>query len=184
MAIAEHGALESWGWKNPYSNEEKDEFVKNYFVPYLNAVRFCSASNPNSGCFDDVTYKALNGSASTNFARRVNSKLLLADGAAVDFFLFPSCFENGDKCLSLYIDTNGARKPNTIGLDLFIFSYYPQVGEFFPAGVYKDNSYNEETKSFTKISRDEVYKNCNETRSGTGWFCGLRIIEEGFKINY
>ena len=46
LAVAEHGEISTWDWKNAegaMSLEEQDAFVKKYFLPHLNVMKFCPA---------------------------------------------------------------------------------------------------------------------------------------------
>jgi len=36
LAVAEHGGIETWDWKETWTAEERDAFVKKYLLPYLN----------------------------------------------------------------------------------------------------------------------------------------------------
>lgn len=145
--------------KDTPAQEEQIDFVKTYFLPYLNVVKFCSDGS-SKGCFYNGTYKKLNGD---DWGTKNNSrpKVLLADGTAIQFAFIENCLKVNERCLSIDIDTNGYKKPNTVGLDYIPFSFYPQTGEFLPQGVY-DRKYNEETKTYTRLSEQQVRQNWEE----------------------
>jgi len=183
LAVAEHGGIGSWAWKEEWSNEDMDNFVTTYLAPHLNIVKFCPADGSVQGCFADVMYKRVSGADFRNISREyVKPKATLADGMSVMFHVNSSNTASTSYGLSIAIDTNGANKPNRLGYDFFEFHLYPQTGEFLPAGIYNFNSYNEETKSFTRMTQEELYANCNP--QGGGAHCAARVIQEGFKINY
>jgi len=183
LAIAEHGALETWDWKDNMTKQEMDELVKKYFVPYLNVVKFCSAVNPQAGgCFSDE-FKTPNGKMTAEGSRpnnRYYPKLLLADGSSIQFLITPSGLSTNTRTVALEVDINGFKKPNTIGLDNFAFNFYPHVNEMQPHGVYK--AYDAQTDSYIKFTDDEIDANCN--KNGSGWHCAVKIVKEGFKMNY
>jgi len=180
MAIAENGGIESWEWVDQnVPNDLEIKITEKYFLPYLNVMKFCP-NDKSEGCFPDVTYKALNGADWANLNKRDNPKALLADGSSIAFNYVNNCFTSGNRCLILQIDTNGARKPNVVGYDLHEINFYPQTGEILPAGVYKNNSYNEDTKSFYRYSEEESRSMCK----ADGFYCSGIVIQDGFKINY
>lgn len=86
------------------------------------------------------------------------------------------------KCISVYIDVNGAKKPNIIGRDTFLFGFYPIVNDFVPYGIYLEDSYDEETKNFKRVPSEEINQECGG--GGVGIYCAARILQDGFKINY
>jgi len=177
LAVAEHGAFDTWDWKTEYSTQERDEFFKKYFLPYLNTVKFCSAQNPNSGCFPDVTYKLLNGNSNLHLDSFENPKVVLADGTSV--MLEFRDYTNRSKINAhVYVDINGNKKPNVRGLDYHIFTFYAATGEFLPYGVYMDNLDN----GVVKRPIEDIYQGCSD--KGNGVYCAVRIIMDGFKMNY
>jgi len=177
LAVAEHGGIETWDWKETWTAEERDAFVKKYLLPYLNHTKFCSASKPNTGCFLDFLYKHLNGTVFANFAKDIYPKAQLADGSSFQVSLY------NDNVLPavVYIDINGHKKPNIMGLDTHGFGIYKQTGEFLPLGVYMNNSYKEATNSFTKYTKEQVLQRC---KTNNGHYCAAVVVADGFKINY
>jgi len=182
LAVAEHGEMETWAWQEAYTQEEQDNFVKTYLLPYFNVQKFCSATNPNTGCFPDVMYKYLNGADWTPFATNAASKVLLADGMAIQFSFVSSCYANKRRCLGFNVDINGYVPPNVHGIDVHTFDIYPQTGEFLPYGINLERSYNEATGSYTKLTEEQTNSKCGKGTSGD--FCAAKIISEGFKMNY
>jgi len=181
LAIAEHGGIETWAWKDSWAEGEKDKFVKNYFLPYMNVIKYCSGKT-NKECFGgDINYSWLNNSPWTLEDINTDPKVMLADGVSIDFYFPGSCFTTKNKCMDFIIDINGSKnKPNRAGKDTFLFSLYPQTGEFLPLGVNADKTYDEEAKTFTKKTLVEVSEEC----ARSGCWCAAKIINDGFKINY
>jgi len=142
-------------------------------------MKFCSAKNSNQDCFTKESYKWLDGSRSVSLAPNERVSVMLADGSSVHFRFRPEGLENS-RCIELFVDTNGHKKPNTIGRDLFDFNFYPQTGEFLPFGTNVDNSYDSQTGTYQKHTDEEIVSNCFTS----GWMCASKIISDGFKINY
>jgi len=184
LAIAEFGGIETWDWKESYTNEEMDEFVKKYFLPYLNVARFCPAQSKGEGCMPNTRYKQPSGVNYGDWTVNPFPGVLLADGSFIQFYFKGNYIAAKNKSLDLNIDINGAKKPNMRGVDWQMFGFYPQTGEFLPFGVYKDRSYNEQTKSYEKYSKEELYASCADNKPADGVLCAARIIQDGFKINY
>jgi len=184
LAIAEHGGLENWDWKESgtYNHDERDAFVKKYFLPYLNVVKFCPAAQSDKTCMPEGNYKYLRGADHMSYTQDKQPQALLADGTSLRFLLMADCFALNDRCAVIYADINGHKKPNTVGLDGFAFNFYPQTGEFLPVGVNYDASYDSQTGSFKKYTKDELDTLC--TRKSNGWHCCAKIILDGYKINY
>jgi len=181
LAIAEHGGIETWAWKDSWAAEGSDEFVENYFLPYMNVVKYCNGKTQKECFGGDVNYTWLNGNNWNNQNVNTFPRAMLADGVVVEFYFPRSCFTKKNKCMDFIIDINGSKnKPNRAGKDTFLFSLYPQTGEFLPLGVYKDNSYNEETGTFERLTSSKIDECCV---SG-GSCCAAKIINDGFKINY
>jgi len=185
LARAEHGDFSSWDWESAATPEGQDAFVKKYFLPYLNTVKFCPADNSSGGCFPNVTYKFLNGkNSSSNYETIDRTSVLLADGMSYTFF-FPNpttCMNIKSRCVSIAIDTNGFKKPNTIGYDFVSFEIFPATGEFLPRGI-NVNKFNAETNDYDKLTWEQLLQRCSVGGSDNH-LCSGRIVQEGFKINY
>jgi len=176
LAIAEHGNISNWDWKEKgtFTDEEKDAFVKQYFVPYLNVLKFCPSDNSTDGCFPNVAHFLNDGSSTATQYTQKMPKVLLADGASL-LFVFDT---KSVRTFGINFDINGHKKPNIVGRDLFSAGYFMETGEFLPTGVYNLNiQYDSETNSFTKLTDEEVESTC----ATTGWNCTVKIIKDGFK---
>jgi len=184
LAVAQNGGIETWDWKDGggYSYKEMDDFVKKYFVPYLNVAKFCPSDKSVNGCFADKLHKTLDGVPRTDkYTVRRYPQVLLADGTSMDFTMFSNCFENNSRCLALHVDINGHKNPAVIGRDFFGFEFYPQTGEFVPMGLVSYGAaYDEQTKTLKKFTKEQIEKNC----ALDSWYCAAKVVQEGFKINY
>ncbi len=80
------------------------------FLPQLKVVEKCFKTE---GCFPNITYDTLsNHSKYVNFYSSLCPKLRLANGILVAF---------GNR--ELYVDTNGDKGPNKLGIDMFHFRF-------------------------------------------------------------
>jgi len=176
MAIAEHGAIDTWDWKNEqYTEEEMNNFVKKYFAPNLNIIKFCPAGG-EAGCFQNPSYTTMKGTIySINMNDTTRPSAVLADGTMARFnFNTTSGYR---RSLTFQVDINGAKKPNALGRDLFFFAFYPESNDFVPFGIYKV----EEDNTLGKNSREDLENNCINQ---TGDVCTALMVMDGFKMNY
>jgi len=179
LSIAQNGGIENWDWKGTWTNEQKDEFVKKYFIPYLNIVKFCPSDKSVTGCFSDVSYKKQAGGTAGNFSKNNQPQVVLADGSTISFGLLGDGYHYS---LGLNFDTNGHEKPNTLGYDMFSFGFFKESGKFAPNGYINNKvAYNYETQSHTLFTDEERNAECE---NGNGWYCAAKVVAEGFKINY
>ena len=156
--IAEEGTPQAnvGGWSSSADD------IYNIYKKYLLNAKECDS---DSGCFVQGAYKLLDnqptGNWDTNTAYR---KLVLTDGTQIMFenWISPDCSQerNGsrDWCARIFVDINGAKKPNIVGRDVFGFVIKKQG--LYPIGCDSDF--------------------CVGT---TGWGCACKVLREG-AINY
>jgi len=178
LAIAEHGDISTWDWKDSYTAEEKDDFVKKYFLPYLNYTKFCNTAKTTGKCFPDFRYNHLDGTFYSNYSSSDMPQVQLADGSLVQFTLQAN---NQDVSMIIQVDINGHKKPNLIGRDTFAIQFYPRTGEFLPFSINYLGTYNKTTNSYKKIPREVQLRGC---KSDNSFHCTAIIIQDGFKMNY
>ncbi len=125
------------------------------------------------------------GTSSARFA------LLLADGVSASFapsfhvVIIPgvsSHFFVYEYVLSLYIDINGPKPPNVFGRDTF-WVYVRNDGSLIPYGSKYFCSFSSNPSSCNYWNMNPYALFCSDTND-YGVFCGGRIVEEGWKINY
>jgi len=182
LAVTEHGGIETWDFfEGTSTNEQRVEFVKKYFLPYLNVAKFCP-KHEDGGCFTGE-YKQKRGAAwGTSSSHAENPDVILADGSMVHFYFHATeCIKNNTSCMAFNVDINGTKKPNTFGADLFTFELYPATGEFLPNGI--NGTYNSETKQYEKNTYEDIVTLC-KNKNGSGAQCSALTVLDGFKMNY
>ncbi|MBR1754321.1 type II secretion system protein, partial [bacterium] len=148
-------------WDIIYSNETENvqKWVNNV-KPYLNYVQECDDSNL-SDCMYDGFYKKLSGEEHSKYANQyTHSAFVLSDGT-VFWFRMPTLSSTLDYYVSAYVDVNGKKGPNQIGVDLFNFILYKSSGVF-----------EAEHESDSACDKQE-----------TGWGCAEYILMNG-NMNY
>lgn len=95
---------------------ENDTVEMEFMKKYLSVINDCGSSS--AGCFAE-TYNEISRSRTRNdFLKGYNAFALLKNGAAVGFEA-PDRNAYGPISGKILIDVNGAKKPNTLGRDLF-----------------------------------------------------------------
>jgi len=185
IAVSQHGGIANWDWKDSWSTDEMDQFSQTYFTPYLNIAKTCTVKNNATGCFPDVVYKELNGANFSNISKnekREAVQLLLSDGMSINLMFLNNCITENDHCMEIYLDVNGHKKPNTIGRDLFSFYMLPAISAFAPQGVHNRAQFDPITKKYPLMEQAKIDGNCSKT--GRGWLCATKMLQDGFKMNY
>jgi len=173
LAIADHGGIDTWEWQEQYTSEEMVAFVKKYFLPYMNVVKFCPPETCQE-CFNHDVFR-LNGAPIQITGARPTA--VLADGTSVRF----NFYDAKPRAISIGFDINGLKKPNTIGKDVHGINLYPSVNKILPNGVMHNSL--DKDGNYTFYDIEAVRQSClNKTVQG--WECSALIVADGFKINY
>jgi len=140
------------------------ESMFNQYKKRLLNARECGTE---TGCINQGQYKTLYGTPNINLDLHTNDyRLILADGTQVNFAAQSTVCENenaggtgsNNVCAWIHVDTNGARKPNVIGRDVFVFVL--KKNGLYPAGC-----------------------DSGECPADPGWVCTCRVLREG-AMNY
>ncbi|MBR6163499.1 type II secretion system protein [bacterium] len=167
LIIAEEGTPKN-GWATSSEN------IYNLYKKHLNRAKECGKEQ---NCWGVGPYKLLNGSTYDDYytidSWRANyQKLVLADGTSImfDSNAFSSCTGDWDgtpaeDCTIIWVDVNGAKKPNQFGRDTFVF-------------ILKENGLS--PSGCVKANRTMGNYNCN-LYNGRG--CACKVLREG-AMNY
>ncbi len=125
MGIVENGPIESANLQN------NTQFTGTYFKPYLKVLKDCGVDIAKN-CYN-VTIKNTANNANFTTSESTNLyHLISADGMVMSFNGENGCNRNESKagitdkmlsniCGYVYVDINGATKPNRAGVDVFAF---------------------------------------------------------------
>lgn len=163
LAIAQNGPITGW----EVENNKSDEFADKYLIPYLKVSKRCYSTE--SGC--PSGYTRLDGAPGTYL--NSNAKFFLADGAFIVVAAFVKTQDDYLMGARVIIDTNGDKKPNIMGRDVFFFTYYLNGsenlrGKFIPYG--------------NQQSKRESIKTSNCSKDNDGYGCAALIMRDGWKI--
>lgn len=174
----QHGEMKRWGTLTSSAGEGEGEGegkektlngidnAYKYYSEKLNVAISCEKGV--SGCWEQT--KELSGSkyGSANYIKSGSVGFQTADGMFWNIFGETDTAAYGvnkaqTDSLIIFIDTNGAKKPNTLGLDVFAFVVDPDRG-VLPAGA------------------DNNSANC-ENADSSGIDCAAKVMKTG-KIDY
>lgn len=128
-AVAENGSISEWGISMEPGYGGEKILLKN-ISPHLKTVKICENG---SGCYPNVTYKNIDGSNYVNWnILSDRSAIILEDGTMIMFNTSSaSAFSDYGQ---IYVDINGAKGPNQVGVDFFYF-YIFNNNTLVPAGA-------------------------------------------------
>lgn len=175
-AERDEGNFTTWVW------EDDEQVFRKYFKPYLRMRRLCG-KGADVDCGSNASYKYLNGSEAGNPFSDTNYRFITDDGARWAFKVNSDCAGKAQYCAMFRVDLNGDEKPNVFGRDVFTFYMLPFTNEIVPEGLFKvtESGYNS-TTGWPKATYQEVNTNCD--KNGTGTYCGARIIQDGYTMDY
>ncbi len=127
-AVAENGPVDSWGISmEPGFGGEK--VLLHNIAKHLNTVKICEEGK---GCYPNRTYKNIDGSPYVNWnILSDRSAAILADGTMIMFNT--SSAGNVSEFGQIYVDINGAKPPNQVGVDFFYFYIFNNT--LIPSGA-------------------------------------------------
>lgn len=169
LSVSENGEVEGW---DSYDTIGVTEYFNRYWLPYFKNATVCK-ENINTCKYKNrypsyysSTFKYLNGEETlvTAIVPSSRNTLLLPNGTVLINFTNFS-IESKSRKNQLFIDVNGALKPNIIGKDVFVFERNDK-GLLIPA--------------CNNFLTDEINLNCS--KAGLGECCTKRIMDSGWEI--
>lgn len=128
LAIAENGDVDGWEISDG-QNAQSAQQLYNYIKPYLKSVRSAGSFSTEEYPFSSVT--TLDGTSLNLYNNTYYYKILLINGTLVWFrttseFCHSSDGGRTDVCGGFWIDINGKKSPNRIGVDIFHLFLVPE----------------------------------------------------------
>lgn len=123
QALSEYGPPEDWMLYGPNNYIGSKNWFNKMFDKKIKIAALCDGI---SGCFPNKPYQSLRGGNNISpYEDRNMIKFVLVDGTFVgikSYSINCTAQKNGNMCGNLYVDINGAKKPNKFGVDFFIFN--------------------------------------------------------------
>lgn len=125
MAIGKHGYVDEWGFCEQTNAQCVAQFVNN-IKSELRVLRDCA---DDTNCVAQTGYKYLNGNSFSSYYGKDAAyyKMILNDGSYlwIRHSNSTTC-QNSDSgtnnvCGVIWYDLNGAKEPNQLGIDIFVF---------------------------------------------------------------
>lgn len=169
-SIADNGPINTWEYPELSNGQganynDAKKFLNKYIVPYISIMK-----GPMTLTSNNRNAKFLNGS---DFSYSSDWPIFyFPDGTSVVNRLYRAT--TGGIYLYVYIDTNGDKKPNKLGRDVFLFDF-PLDSEnprFQPHGRGNSREHLVSTSSYQ----------CNKHASGGGETCAALIMKDGWQI--
>lgn len=166
LSEAEYASSAEWANDIQEVNTENvKKYVEKYWLPYLKIIKNCSSSRD---CSYPNPAKTLNNSEGLDIVGNDRYTLILPDGIMLAIVPFDwdgkNHVINGRQ--SFYVDLNGAKAPNVIGKDVFVFTL---------------NLVNNRIDAFCQQGNlSGINQNCSY--SGPGHCCAAKIIRDGWEI--
>lgn len=116
-AVATYGSIPKW-FVNLGQDDNASVVTANRIGDFLKINKTCV--DGESGCFASGLYKAGQGNTAIGFQKAY----LLADGTAVNFFIYDTTCTSGlsdGECGSITVDIDGPKGVNSYGIDTFVF---------------------------------------------------------------
>ena len=163
MSELENGDKEYWNYDLP-----AETFMNTYLKPFLKDVEQTNGFDIHK----TINYKYLNGDRITESSvnDKNNSVIKLSDGTII----FVDGWSSGENIYrGILVDTNGFKKPNILGRDLFAFGITPSLGL---------------APSLKEVDREEALSDklhmCSKSKSAvkSGYACSLVIMMDGWEI--
>lgn len=163
MATEEYGDCEGWDFLL-----SQNDFLDKYFVPYLKSSKVTTILN----------YTDLAGEHNS-FGSTI-PKLQLPDGAIVIYSSSPFQCKN-----HLIVDINGTSKPNRVGRDIFVFSFYQNILTTYTQ--YTDNTPLIMRNRTPLVTPTGTSGQCSKTAKGgiigPGSYCSRLIERDSWTIS-
>lgn len=167
QAAKDNGTVDTWD----ITGTQGALNIFNTLVPYLNLTKNCGYA---TGCFPSSAYRNLMGDVDTtnasfdSNASYYYAKAQLADGTLLAIRSYGSCgYKGGDSsllqnvCAEAFVDVNGFKQPNQVGVDLFEF--YIGTNGLVPMGTKTETS-------------NTFANNCKNKATDGGWACAAWVL--------
>ena len=151
-------------WEMPALGSDVNEYYKKYWYPYFKVLKSCDTYSA-CGYTQMFPWYERNGKMTsiTLTAKHLRVPFILSDGTLVSISLAGGEIGSLSENRSIYVDLNGNKNPNMLGIDVFIFVIEKGKG-VLPHG----------------------YKEAEEDRdcsvSGGGYRCAAKIVSDGWQI--
>jgi len=179
LAVADHGPILTWDFGFANTGSSAQNFAEKYIIPYTKTAKICGTST-SSDCIYDI-YQ-LNGEKFDYgfFNNEDFARFYLVNGTAITLSVVGGMTGSNASQIMLFIDTNGWKKPNKLGVDVQVLMFNK------PSGINKKSNYRFSfmgTGSPEGNISDNKFGCKHTTTHGSGVYCtSLITVYNGWKI--
>lgn len=123
MSQQEHGELADWD-RAPYHRKGMLEWSNEYIFKYMKKVTACEGGNSAIKCPTDADRICNAENKNCNSVTLRMAVYVLADGENIYIFSGGNPVAGKSDFLHILVDTNGVKKPNVFGKDVFVFTLW------------------------------------------------------------
>ena len=123
LSEIDNGPSQNWDWGIQGGESTSTDFFNTFWKPYLRVQKICTTYKDCS--YTNSTYDMVNGGPSWLSLATNTSRTLLALQDGTILCIVSSSYDSDGNPISyrfIYADINGAKKPNSIGRDVFVFT--------------------------------------------------------------
>lgn len=125
LSQLDHGSAVNWDTKTDYNDTEAMyAWFDEYVIQYMKILVNCNKDN-NKACFHNYSYTTIPGGTyiTSGSLSSTNIMYIFQDGSAITAITGGGTEDNQSRVFHIRYDTNGYRKPNAYGQDIFSFRY-------------------------------------------------------------
>lgn len=142
------GTPDDWDFSDAYYGAADSKLIAQNLLPAMKVLQDCGLTGDS--CTWTKSYKYLNGGTAGSYGGGNLYRIVLMNGTSLSFGKWSE-----KERIDFFVDTNGAKRPNTIGKDLFCISWYLGKG-LYPLGA------------------PETDYTCD--KNSTGWGCAYHVL--------
>ena len=190
MAQVEHGPVNEWKLDDDMS---ESDFLKTYLGGSLKISKICETAEDCNLSNDDMVHalyvgEEMESSAIFPYGQMVSyiKPIVLEDGS----FLMnggENIHTDDKEVMMMIIDTNGAKKPNTFGRDIFCLAIYKVKNGYILAPWESYDCSGDYCEPKRVVERANTLNSdnygCSTTSASSGQGCAIRLLLEG-KMDY
>lgn len=193
LAIVDYESPEFWIEGGSGVNYETTlKYFNKYIKPYFKIAKICTGeSTLNTDYYLACGYKTYltkrsGGWQNNDLLKQNGNRVVFAATDGMIYFLYPyqtfctekdnstpdnpqyDCHAEANGSLSMAVDINGPKEPNTWGKDTFLFDLNAKKGLLMPAGY--------------STSEEDIDKDCSKTNYQGGMRCSAKLVKDNWKM--
>ena len=168
----DNGEMSTWDFPKQSYDPLINVFFQKYYLPYMSGYDECYSAN----CFTYLNYSLTTLSGANASGMTVVRYIVKTSDGMYIYFL-----PNVPGYIWMFVDTNGPKKPNKIGRDVFVFDIYAHPDPLTSANFRLKFWHYYMPEDFNFYSTNDYA--CNKNAAGyAGFDCGEVIFRNNWEI--